>query len=259
VAVDDPDAATTPQDIPVTTINVLLNDTLVDNAVISTFDATSVNGGTVADNADGTFNYSPPLDFNGTDTFTYTLSDDEGDTSTATVTITVTASSGCTGGGDGSIGDSTDPGTFAANEFGEKIYFSAFSPSEDGTVTYLHYEEFSTEAPIRAGVYDSNGDLLASCAEQTGNNSNPGVEMHCALDQPVCLQSGQTYYLGVWVGDDRWAGTAYGGKGNAYYSPGTYFNSGITTFPSTLSFPGDDQSGSTSIRITANNNPNSFD
>ena len=90
VAADDPDAATTPEDVPVTTIDVLLNDTLVDHAAISAYDATSLNGGTVVDNGDGTFDYTPALNFNGTDSFTYTLSDDETETSTATVTVTVT-------------------------------------------------------------------------------------------------------------------------------------------------------------------------
>ena len=93
VAVDDPAAATTPEDTPVTTLNVLANDTLVDNAVISSFDASSTNSlqVNVLANGDGSFDYTPPADFNGTDTFSYTLIDDQGDTSTATVTITVTA------------------------------------------------------------------------------------------------------------------------------------------------------------------------
>ena len=68
-----------------TTIDVLANDTLVDNAAISAFDAISVNGGTVVDNGDGTFDYTPALNFNGADSFTYTLSDDEAETSTASV------------------------------------------------------------------------------------------------------------------------------------------------------------------------------
>ena len=96
VAVDDPDAATTPEDIPVTTIDVLLNDILVDHADISDYDTLSANGGAVSHNTGtGTFTYTPPPNFNGTDTFAYMLSDDEGDLSDpATVTVTVIGSGG---------------------------------------------------------------------------------------------------------------------------------------------------------------------
>jgi hypothetical protein len=89
VAVDDPDAATTLQDTPVNTIDVLANDTLVDNAAISGFDDTSVNGGTLTFNGDGTFLYEPAPGFTGADSFQYTLRDDEGESDTATVTMVV--------------------------------------------------------------------------------------------------------------------------------------------------------------------------
>jgi len=90
-AVDDPSAGSAPENTPLTTIDVLANDTLVDNAVISAFDNPSANGGTVVDNGDGTFGYTPALDFNGSDSFTYTLTDEQGDFDTATVTVTVTS------------------------------------------------------------------------------------------------------------------------------------------------------------------------
>jgi len=88
-AVDDLNAATTTVDTAVTTINVLLNDILIDHATISTYDANSSQGGVVSSNGDGTFNYTPAQGFNGIDSFTYTLSDDESDTDSATVTLTV--------------------------------------------------------------------------------------------------------------------------------------------------------------------------
>jgi len=91
VAVDDPNSATTEENTSVTITNILTNDTLVDNTVVITFDTVSINGGEVADNGDGTFQYTPPNGFNGPDSFTYTLSDDEAETSTGTVTVTVTS------------------------------------------------------------------------------------------------------------------------------------------------------------------------
>ena len=98
VAVDDPGAATTQEDTAVTTINVLANDTVVDNAVISAFDAVSANNGTVSDNGDGTFDYQPAAGFSGTDTFTYTLTDDDLESDSATVTLTVLEGGGQAGG-----------------------------------------------------------------------------------------------------------------------------------------------------------------
>ncbi|MCD8423463.1 Ig-like domain-containing protein, partial [Tenacibaculum finnmarkense] len=86
------DTASTLKDTPITTVNVLDNDAVLDNATITSFDATSIKGGTVVTNGDGTFYYTPALGFIGEDTFTYTLCDDDTPTSscsTATVTINV--------------------------------------------------------------------------------------------------------------------------------------------------------------------------
>jgi gliding motility-associated-like protein len=60
-----------------------INDPVV---VISNTDPTN---GTVVVNPDGTYTYTPNVDFYGTDTFTYTLEDADGDQDSATVTITV--------------------------------------------------------------------------------------------------------------------------------------------------------------------------
>ena len=87
VAVDD--AFITTPDTALVTGDVLANDSLVDNAVYSTHDGTSANGGTVTYNGDGTFTYTPVGGFTGTDTFTYTVIDDDGETDTATVTVEV--------------------------------------------------------------------------------------------------------------------------------------------------------------------------
>jgi parallel beta-helix repeat protein len=85
------DTATTPEDTAVTT-NVLLNDTDVDSATlsISGFSVNSAQGGTVNCTSAGLCTYTPPLNFNGADTYTYTASDGSGGTASATVTVTVT-------------------------------------------------------------------------------------------------------------------------------------------------------------------------
>src|SRR6056297_4186070 len=50
---------------------------------------TGRSNGTVVQNADGFFTYTPNPDYNGPDSFTYDISDGNGGTDTATVNITV--------------------------------------------------------------------------------------------------------------------------------------------------------------------------
>lgn len=87
VAVND--FGTTIENTELELSNFLDNDTVVDNAKISSFDATTSKGGTVSDERTH-YLYTPSEDFVGDDTFTYTLCDNDSDCSTATVTITVT-------------------------------------------------------------------------------------------------------------------------------------------------------------------------
>lgn len=89
VAVND--TATTVEEQELTISNLLNNDTVVDNARITSFDTSTSQGGTVSDERTH-YLYTPKQGFSGTDTFTYTLCDDDSpaNCSTATVTITVT-------------------------------------------------------------------------------------------------------------------------------------------------------------------------
>ena len=103
ICVDD--AYTTNADTPLS-VNaangVLANDT--PNGADITFDATSAQGGTITGLADGSFTYTPPANFTGSDTFDYTLGN-SGGVVTCTVTITVQAVNGyfvdATNGNDG--------------------------------------------------------------------------------------------------------------------------------------------------------------
>ncbi len=71
--------------------NVLSNDTDADG---NTLTATLISGpthGSLELNSDGTFTYTPVLNYNGADSFTYTASDGTATSSVATVSITVSA------------------------------------------------------------------------------------------------------------------------------------------------------------------------
>jgi len=94
VAVDD--VATTPEDTWVSsTLNLQDNDLDVDGDALSidpvsvgTFTTTA--GGSITVNADGSYTYTPPVDFVGDDTFDYTVTDGSL-TDVGTLIITVTA------------------------------------------------------------------------------------------------------------------------------------------------------------------------
>ncbi len=75
--------------LTITASGVLTNDTDVDGDSLTAVLDTDVTSGTLSLNSDGSFTYTPTLNFNGLDTFMYVASDGTL-TDTATVTITVT-------------------------------------------------------------------------------------------------------------------------------------------------------------------------
>lgn len=68
--------------------NLFLNDTPTGGFTLDSFDATSINGGTVVVNSDGTWTFNPLSGYVGDDSFTYTITDGS-TTSTATVNLNV--------------------------------------------------------------------------------------------------------------------------------------------------------------------------
>ena len=93
VAVDD--EVTTAENTSLKISGLLDNDTVYQYARITSFDASTEEGGSVTDNRDGTFTYNPPTNYTGQDTFQYTICDNatKPNCSSATVKITVTAAS----------------------------------------------------------------------------------------------------------------------------------------------------------------------
>ena len=110
VAVDDTyGTAEDTQLVVVAADGVLDNDTDVDDDTLTAvFNTDSAEGGTVTASADGSFTYTPPANFNGTDTFWYTVSDGSlDDVDDGMVTINVSAVPEPGGGGGG--GEVTPP------------------------------------------------------------------------------------------------------------------------------------------------------
>jgi hypothetical protein len=87
VATDD--SITTDEDVIVISGDVTVNDLDVDNNALTATLLNNASNGSVLDNNDGTFSYTPDANFNGSDSFTYTLSDGNGGNATGTVIITI--------------------------------------------------------------------------------------------------------------------------------------------------------------------------
>jgi VCBS repeat-containing protein len=87
------DAYSTAEDTPLTVAapGVLGNDTDPDSSTLTAAVVTGPGHGTLTLNANGSFNYTPAANFNGTDSFTYHASDGSLTSDPATATITVTA------------------------------------------------------------------------------------------------------------------------------------------------------------------------
>ena len=157
-------------------LNVLNNDSIApdtgETLLITEADLVGSQGGTIEISVTGTFlRYTPPTDFEGTETFTYTISDgDEEDTATVTVTVT------------------------AAN-------VPPVAVTDTATVA-----EDSTNNPIDvlANDTDGNGDTLTITSVSNGNARRHG---HDRRRQPVGhLYSGREcdWHRGFHVFHDGW-------------------------------------------------------
>jgi Ca2+-binding RTX toxin-like protein len=89
VATDD--SFTTDEDTPLTiaAVDLLSNDTDPNSDPLTITATTAPTNGTLVDNGDGTYTYTPNANFSGTDSFTYTISDGLGGNSIATVNLTI--------------------------------------------------------------------------------------------------------------------------------------------------------------------------
>jgi large repetitive protein len=87
------DGYTIDEDAPLTVPagGVLVNDSDADGDTLTAVLVSSPSHGTLAQNADGSFEYTPDADFNGTDSFTYKANDGQADGAETMVTITVNA------------------------------------------------------------------------------------------------------------------------------------------------------------------------
>ncbi|WP_143854090.1 beta strand repeat-containing protein [Nostoc sp. 'Peltigera membranacea cyanobiont' 210A] len=90
VAVNDSITTNKNTPIVINATTLLSNDTDVDVIdVLSITSFTQTSQGTLVDNGNATYTYTPSQNYSGSDSFTYTISDGHGGTSTATVNLTI--------------------------------------------------------------------------------------------------------------------------------------------------------------------------
>ena len=90
VAADDAVAANANAANSISAASLLANDQDADNDTLSIESVTQPSNGSLQDNGDGTYTYTPTQDFTGSDSFTYTVVDGNGGSDTATVAVNVT-------------------------------------------------------------------------------------------------------------------------------------------------------------------------
>ena len=134
--------------------SVLSNDG-GDGLTITASDATSVNGGDVNVNADGTFSYDPAPGYEGADSFTYTIDNGFSDSQVGTVNLTVSGmiwfiDQSAADGGDGRLSgpfnclvSATCFSTLASDDPGDSIFLA--SGSYTGGLTLLDNQLFIGE------------------------------------------------------------------------------------------------------------------
>jgi VCBS repeat-containing protein len=179
------DEASGAEDTPITTANVLDNDSDVDSALTAASISAFTQGaqGTVAHNGDGAFTYTPNLNYSGSDSFTYTISDGAL-TSTATVNVTIDAENDApVAANDSASGDEDTPitsGNVLANDFDVDDTLSAASVSgfthgangavaynDDGTFTYVPDANFEGADSFTYTVSDGAGGRATATVNVT--------------------------------------------------------------------------------------------
>ncbi len=208
--------------------SILNNDSDLDTSdFLSVALLTDVTHGILALSSDGTFTYTPNVNFNGTDSFTYTLSDGQGGFDTAQVTLTVNSINDIPV----ALPDSyttleNTPFTVIASAFNSLLMNdtdededslsiqldASTNPSSgilsldtDGEFTYTPNTDFVGTDSFNYQLEDGNGGSVTGFVTitVTGLNAAP-----IAVDDNFTIQEGQTLYF-LWTNF-----TTFGASGN---------------------------------------------
>ncbi|MBW4487728.1 MAG: tandem-95 repeat protein [Trichocoleus desertorum ATA4-8-CV12] len=166
-----PDAVTTNEEEAVT-IDLTDNVSDVDGDVLTFATATNPRNGVVANNGDGTFTYTPNVDFFRSDSFTYTVNDGRGGTAASTVVITV---------------DNVNDAPIARND--------SFTTSEDpGSVTIPNVLANDTDVDRNLLSISSNSDPTNGIVVNNGDGTfsyTPNAEFNGTDSFTYVVDDGQ--------------------------------------------------------------------
>ncbi len=169
--------------------DLLTNDVDLEGDDLSITDLTSTSNGTLIDNGNGTYTYTPIADFNGSDSFTYTASDGNGNSDTATVRITIDPVNDVPVAADDAVTTDEDTplimaaATLTGNDSdadGDALTITAVSDGAngsvalngDGSVTYTPDANFNGSDSFSYTVSDGNGGADTATVSVTINPVN---------------------------------------------------------------------------------------
>lgn len=173
----------------------------------------------------------------------------------------------CAGGSDGSLGnhstanEAAGGGQCTSTCSTNYYYYSLFTPDEDGTISYGHAAVYSCAASYRFEIRANDGTLLAYGAEHEGTNASsaPWNTSHDSLTVvgggSLCLVSGTTYKIGVWIEADPWSSPVVAGSG---WGSGTGRYTAMTAYDSTWDGTGTQSSNGYPFKVSANNSADAF-
>ena len=148
------DAYNTNKNTTITITDVLTNDTLTDDAVLTEVDGSNSSGTVSLDN--DIITYTPQNDFVGTDTFTYTICDDDTNQTCVIGTVTITAIE-----------------SIAFNIPTALVdYYQNMTFSEDADLTYNLLKGFSVAQHTTILSYGQRHTYLYNADEDIANTDN---------------------------------------------------------------------------------------
>lgn len=132
--------------------------------------------GSLTKNDDGTYAYSPDVDFSGTDSFTYTATDAEGNPTTATVTVTVAVAAT----GDSGVTQANHTLTVnalhgvLADDHGSKLTAKIATPPAHGKVTLATDGSYVF---VPATGFSGTDSFVYSATDENGQTGSATVEL----------------------------------------------------------------------------------
>ncbi|SVA75770.1 uncharacterized protein METZ01_LOCUS128624, partial [marine metagenome] len=172
-------SVTIAEDASATVISVLDNDSDPEGTTVTLASkSAATNGGTVANNGDGTVSYTPVANFNGSDTFTYTATDGTDASAQTTVTVTVSAVNDDPSGSVTITGDAKTGQTLTASNTladADGLGTISYQWSDDGTAVsgatnatlVLDDDDIGSAFTVTASYTDDDGTAESATSSAT--------------------------------------------------------------------------------------------